>query len=94
MRHLILKLSQIFSEKTLLFLGTLKVDIRPNYRPNIRPFLAEYSVSADTTFCTIGRSLIECKKEHIHSMLQRDDAPTDVNKDDRCTKFNTPFPLL
>ena len=58
MRHLILKLSQIFSEKTLLFLGTLKVDIRPNYRPNIRPFLAEYSVSADTTFCTIGRSLI------------------------------------
>ena len=35
----------------------IKLDIRPNYRPNIRPFLAEYSVSADTTFCPIGRSL-------------------------------------
>ena len=34
-----------------------------NYRPNIRPNysvkLAEYSVSADTTFCPIGRSLYE-----------------------------------
>ena len=35
----------------------LKLDIRPNYRPNIRPFLAEYSVSADTSFSCIGRSL-------------------------------------
>ena len=35
----------------------LKLDIRPNYRPNIRPFLAEYSVSADTSFTRIGRSL-------------------------------------
>ena len=69
MRHLILKLSQIFSEKTLLFLGTLKVDIRPNYRPNIRPFLAEYSVSADTTFCTIGRSLIAAL-EKLQKFLQ------------------------
>ena len=36
----------------------LKLDIRPNYRPNIRPFLAEYSVSADTSFSCIGRSLL------------------------------------
>ena len=32
-----------------------------NYRPNIRPNysvkLAEYSVSADTNFCRIGRTL-------------------------------------
>ena len=31
--------------------------IRPNIRPNIRLDVAEYSVSADTTFRPIGRSL-------------------------------------
>ena len=35
------------------YLGT----IRPNYRPNIRPNAAEYSVSADTSFICIGRTL-------------------------------------
>jgi len=43
------------------------VDIRPNYRPNIRPFLAEYSVSADTTFYCIGRSLY-----FLHNIVLRD----------------------
>ena len=43
-----------FGKKIPLFRG----DIRPNYRPNIRPFLAEYSVSADTNFTCIGRSLV------------------------------------
>ena len=33
------------------------VDIRPNIRPNIRSETAEYSVSADTNFSPIGRSL-------------------------------------
>ena len=31
---------------------------RPNIRPNIRPDSAEYSVSADTSFYCIGRSLV------------------------------------
>ena len=48
-----------FTEKIL---GTIwlffYVNYRPNIRPNIRPNPAEYSVSADTTFGCIGRSLV------------------------------------
>ena len=43
------------------YLGT----IRPNYRPNIRPKAAEYSVSADTSFTPIGRSL-----KQLHPILE------------------------
>ena len=35
--------------------------IRPNIRPNIRSIPAEYSVSADTSFTPIGRSLKNIK---------------------------------
>ena len=37
--------------------ANLRASIRPNIRPNIRSNSAEYSVSADTNFYRIGRSL-------------------------------------
>ena len=46
----------IFMQNITKCLGKMcsrKADIRPNYRP----FMAEYSVSADTTFGLIGRTL-------------------------------------
>ena len=46
-------------QKLEQFWPIYKVDIRPNIRPNIRRNLAEYSVSADTNFRPIGRSLTQ-----------------------------------
>ena len=47
-----------YFKKIKLFWPNFKVGIRPNIRPNIRRNLAEYSVSADTNFRPIGRSLM------------------------------------
>ena len=44
-------------ENLYLILANSLAGIRPNYRPNIRPVVAEYSVSADTNFSCIGRTL-------------------------------------
>ena len=41
-----------------IFLYDYYCNYRPNIRPNIRPSSAEYSVSADTNFFCIGRSLM------------------------------------
>ena len=40
-----------------------------NYRPKYSANLAEYSVSADTTFCRIGRSLISKKSWNMTKVL-------------------------
>ena len=40
-----------------IFLSDYYCNYRPNIRPNIRPDPTEYSVSADTNFEAIGRSL-------------------------------------
>ena len=45
------------SANFLLELHKYYVHYRPNIRPNYSVKLAEYSVSADTTFCGIGRTL-------------------------------------
>ena len=49
------------SEKIIFgtMLPNYYINYRPNIRPNIRSNCAEYSVSADTNFGRIGRSLIE-----------------------------------
>ena len=52
-----------YFKKIKLFWPNFKVGIRPNIRPNIRRNLAEYSVSADTNFRPIGRSLIQILRE-------------------------------
>ena len=46
------------------FWPLFRVDIRPNIRPNIRSGSAEYSVSADTDFTPIGRSLNHTSLTH------------------------------
>ena len=46
------------SANFLLVLHKYYVHYRPNIRPNYSVKLAEYSVSADTTFCCIGRTLV------------------------------------
>ena len=51
-----------YFKKIKLFWPNFKVGIRPNIRPNIRRNLAEYSVSADTNFRPIGRSLLQIDK--------------------------------
>ena len=43
---------------------------RPNIRPNIRPDSAEYSVSADTSFYCIGRSLESRKAKMLNTLVK------------------------
>ena len=43
-----------------------------SFLADIRPLLAEYSVSADTNFCPIGRSLLRVTVRYFHEIFAKD----------------------
>ena len=62
------------------------------YRPNIRPNPAEYSVSADTNFGRIGRSVILIKVQQIFTLMGNDFS--DRYDKNLCTPKELSFHLL